>query len=144
MAQRVKGQESSVVVIVDGQPSDSLNAIKDLEVSFQLERLQEGYLGETTDRYDDVFKGLKGSLTAHLDSPAAFNVVQQIVERARRRTPGIKFNIKTTLEFPSGRRARVVLRDVAFGEVPVNFGSRTDYVSLKLDFACSDGQVLVS
>lgn len=142
MSQRIKGQEVEVVVIVDGNPQDTLSAIRSASISFKTEIKQEGYLGETTDRYDEVFKGCKGDIEFHYDSPAVFDLITAIVNRARRRAPGVKVNIKMTLNFPSGRRARVTLRDVAFGDLPLSFGSRSDYGSFKLDYACSDGQVL--
>jgi hypothetical protein len=81
-------------------------------------------------------------MTLQYDTPAVFNVIAAIVNRARRRTPGVKINIKTTLNFPSGRSALIVLRDVSFGAIPLDFGARTDFGTIKLEFACSDGQVI--
>jgi hypothetical protein len=142
MAQRVKGQEIEVVMLQDGAPVDNLTLARSLELSFKTELLQEGYLGETTDRYDTIFKGIKGKLAFHLDSPGAFKVVQSIIDKARRRTPGTRFNIKATLNFPSGRRARVVVRDAEFGELPFNTGSRADYTGFDIEFGASEAQVL--
>lgn len=142
MGQRIKGQEVEVTLILDGQPQDSINAVKSASIEFKMDLKEEGFLGETTNRYDDVFNGVKGDITLQYDTPAVFNVISSIINRARRRTPGVKINIKMVLSFPSGQRARVVLRDVSFGAIPLDFGARTDYGSIKLDYACSDGQVI--
>jgi hypothetical protein len=69
-------------------------------------------------------------------------LIKSILDKAQRRTPGTRINIKTTLNFPSGEVARFVLRDVEFGEIPLNFGSRSDYGSIKLEFATGSAQIL--
>ena len=142
MAQRIKGQEVEIVLLVNGEPREALTFAKSLEMRFKTEILQEGYLGETTDRYDSVFKGVAGRLEFNFDSAAVFALISDIVNKARRRDAGTVINIKTTLNFPSGRRARVVIREAEFGELPINFGSRSDYGTFQLEFSASDAAVL--
>lgn len=142
MAQRIKGQEVEIVMLVNGEPKDNFALARSLEFAFKTELLQEGYLGETTDRYDTIYKGIRGKLEFHLDRPDVFDVIRGIVNKARRREPGTIFNIKATLNFPNGRRARTVIRDAEFGELPINFGSRADYGTFSLEFGASDAQVL--
>ena len=60
MAQRIKGQEVTVRFVQDGQVKAELNDIRSFEVGMQLEVLKEGYLGEFTDRRDDVYRGVTG------------------------------------------------------------------------------------
>lgn len=138
MAQRIKGQETEVMVAVNGQPVTSINAIKSLEVSFDQEIKDEGYLGETTNRKDAIFNGISGNIEFNFDSPDAFDIIVEIVDKARRRTPGTTINVQTTLNFPSGRRRRIILPNVEFGAIPMSFGSRGDFGSLKLEFQGSD------
>lgn len=142
MAQRIKGQEVEVVILQDGLPQDNLTFARSIELTFKTDMLQEGYLGETTDRYDTIFKGVSGRLEFHFDSATPVAIVNSIVDKARRRVPGTRFNIKAVLNFPSGRRARVVVRDVEFGELPIKFGGRADYGTFNLDFGASEAQVL--
>lgn len=142
MADRLKGQEVEVVTLVNGLPQDSLTLAQSLEFTFKTELLQEGYLGETTDRYDTIYKGVSGKVQYHLDDPDFFGVIAQIINKARRRTPGVRFNIKNTLNFPNGRRARILHKDVSFGPLPINTGSRSAYTQFSNDFACSDSFVL--
>lgn len=142
MSQRIKGQEVDIIMLVDGQPRDNFSLARSLELTFKTEMLQEGYLGETTDRYDTIYKGVGGKVQFHLDNPEVFNIIRFIVNKARRREPGTQFNIKATLNFPNGQRARVVVRDAEFGELPISFGSRSDYGEFSLDFGSSEAQIL--
>jgi hypothetical protein len=134
MAQRIKGQEVEVLLLLNGEPVSSTTAIQSFSVEQQLEVLAEGYLGETTNRRDEVFNGVAGSMTLHMDDPDVFNVVQAIVDRATRREAGTIINIKAALAFPNGELKRVLVEDCFFGSIPMEFGSRTDYGTLNLDF----------
>lgn len=142
MGQRVKGQEVEIVVLIDGEPQSNFGFAQSIDFTFMTERKQEGYLGETTDRFDTVFKGVEGKTSHHFDSPVVFNIIRDIINKARRREPGTQFNLRATLAFPSGQKARIVFRDVEFGALPISFGSRTDYGKFSLDFACSEAQIL--
>ena len=144
MAQRVKGQEVETIILIDSVPQDSLSYARSIEMTFKTEIKEEGYLGETTQRYDTIFNGLSGKVTYHYDSPDIFNLITAVVDKAKRRTPGTRINVKATINFPSGRRARVVIKDVEFGPLPVSFGGRADYGELQVDFAASDAVALVA
>ena len=52
--------------------------------------------------------------------------------------------MKATLNFPNGQRARVIIPDAEFGGFPVNFGSRSDYGGLAIEFEATEAQVLAS
>lgn len=142
MAQRIKGQDVSVILTVNGVPQATLADVRSFEVSSQLEILREGYLGETTDRRDDIFRGVKGKIEFHFETPDIFTLTQTLIQRARQRSPGVKVNVKATLQFPNGTQKLVMVPDVYFGEIPVNFGSRSDYGMATLDFEASDIQFL--
>jgi hypothetical protein len=85
VSQRIKGQETEVVIIADGVPQSNLTDIKDSEFAFKMEIIQEGYLGQTTDKYDSVFKGVRGKMTLHFDNPDVFTMALKIKDKARRR-----------------------------------------------------------
>ncbi len=134
MAQRIKGQEVEVLVLLNGEPVKSITAIQSFSVEHQLEVTAEGYLGETSNRRDDVYNGVSGSIALHLDDPDVFAVVQSIVDRAQRRVAGAQVNIKAALQFPNGKLKRVLVEDCFFGSIPMEFGSRTDFGTMSLDF----------
>jgi hypothetical protein len=142
MSQRIKGQEVEVMLVVDSAPQDTITDVRSFELAFQTEILREGYLGETTDRRDSIFKGVRGRMELHIENADIFKLFTSIIDKARRRTPGTKINVKATLNFPNGERPRVVIPDVEFGELPLNFGSRSDYGAVTLDFEASEAQVI--
>ena len=139
-AQRIKGQEVEIIAIVDGVPQSTLTAIRSFSMTFQQEIKDEGYLGEKTNRKDSIFNGIDGRFEAHANDPAILTTIDSIVNKARRRTPGTTINIKVTMTFPSGRRARVVIPDVEFGAIEVGTPSRGDYVTTTFPFAASTAQ----
>lgn len=138
MSQRVKGQEVEIMLIVNSVAQVTLTDIRSSEFAFMLEILSEGYLGETTERKDSIFKGIRGDLELHFENSDIFKFFKAVVDKARRRTPGTLINIKQTLNFPNGQRARVLIPNCEFGEIPVGFGSRGDYGTVKLTFEAAE------
>lgn len=140
--QRLKGQEVEILITDKGVIKDTITDVRSLELAFKFDLLQEGYLGETTDRYDEIFRGVRGNMELHVENQDFLSFIIDIVNRARRREPGTKINIKTTLNFPNGQTPRLAFNDVFFEEIPLSFGSRSDYGALRLSFAASTPQVI--
>ncbi len=136
--QRIKGQEVEIILIEENVPLTTISNVKSFEMAAQLEILKEGYLGETTDRRDSVYRGFRGKMEVHFDNRDVLDLIRRLIDKARRRTPGARVNCKVTFVFPSGGRVRLVLKDLAFGEVPIGFGGRTDYGTISLDFEGED------
>lgn len=139
--QRIKGQEVEVHVLADGV-SQVFTDIQSFEMMSVTETKEEGYLGEKADRYDEFYKGYTASFKMHNSSPEVFLFLQTIKDRAQRRTPGVKINVKATLNFPSGDRSRVILSDAFFDEAGVNFGSRDAYGETTFNFKGTEYRVL--
>lgn len=136
-SQRIKGQEVSLNFVVAGQIVNSLTDIKSFDVNVDLETLEEGYLGQTSNQYDEVFKGISGKAQFNFSSPAVFLFVQAVLNRAQRREPGTQINIKATLNFPSGQRAQVLIPNAFFEAIPIGFAGRTEYGMLDLSYKAS-------
>jgi hypothetical protein len=139
---RIKGQEVEIVIVSGSTPLETITDIKSFEMTAQLEILREGYLGETTDRRDEIYKGVKGRMELNFENDDIIALMRQVVDRARRREPGLKINIKATLVFGNGDRPRINIPNAFFGEIPMNFGSRSDYGSITLDFEAEDFSVV--
>ena len=88
MGQRIRGEDVSVQLIMDGAPQTTVTAIRSFEIEFQQDILSEGYLGENFERKDDTFKGVAGKMEYHVESADTLTVVQAMIDRAQRRTPG--------------------------------------------------------
>ncbi len=140
--QRIKGQEVETLIVVDGVVQENITDIRSFEVAAKLEIKEEGYLGEKTNRYDEIFNGVRGRMELHFENADVFTLIQSVANRAKRRTPGVQINIKATLNFPNGDRSRIQINDVALGELPINFGSRGDYGTLAVEFQAEDFNVL--
>ena len=142
MSQRIKGQEVEVTILKNGEPQENILFFRSLEVRIGTEILEEGYLGMTSNKFDTIYNGVRGSTEGHMDSPEAMNIVKTLVEKAQRRNANTKVNMKAVFNYPNGQRARLVLIDVEFGELPISFGSRKDYGMLRLDFASDKLQIV--
>lgn len=141
---RLKGQEVNVDLIVDGELQSGLGPNTSFNAEFMLDILSEGYIGEATERKDSIFKGIKGGMTVHINDSAALKFIEAIVDKARRRTPGVKVNAKASFNFPNGQVVRVIFPDMEFGALPLDFGSREDYGELELEWECAEYRILYS
>lgn len=136
MAQRIKGQEVSILIVRGGVLEDTLTNIMNFNMELQSETKSQGYLGETNNRTDDIFNQVKFDMELHLSNAAWFAFSKAILERQTRVTPDVQFNITAVLNFPNGDKKAVILADSKFGAQPLNVGSRQDYVKVKLDGMC--------
>ena len=125
--QRIKGQETEVSIIADGRVQSQLTDVQSFEFVQETATLEEGYLGEKSNRYDEIYNGFTFSMDLHNSTGGLFDFLATIRDRAQRRTPSVVVNIKTTLNFPSGERKRVILNDVFFDAGGLNFAGREAY-----------------
>ena len=123
MAQRIKGQECKIIMTGPEGREGGIIDVQSFEASFKVELKAEGYLGETTQRYDEIFNGVEGRLELHLENDHYFEFMRRVQNRAQRRESAEgQFNIMVSLAFPSDGRKRILLEDVFFGEQPIVSG----------------------
>lgn len=132
----MKGQSTEVRVLKDGNRETSLADVVSFETEDKLEIKAQGYLGETTDRHDEVYSGTNVTLTMHMQRASAFRFKQDLIDRARRRIPAFKVLIQSSFEFDNGERHRIQFPDVKFGTPRISSGARADYVTLTLNGSC--------
>jgi hypothetical protein len=144
MAQRIKGQEVTIVILRGGIVEAELTDIMNFNIETDIELIQQGYLGEVADRFDEVYKGTKFDFEMHVHSQDFFVFQQAIIDRAQRVTPDIQFNISFSLAFPNGQTPSITLPDCFFGPIPKGSGSRTEYVKTKISGACSQDDTQTS
>ncbi len=143
-SQRIKGQEVAVLITRDGELEDTLTDILSFNTEPELEVKSQGYLGEKTNRKDDIYNGCKFDMELHLHKQVWFSFLASIVARAKRETPDLVINITAVMSFPDGSTPTVLLPDVKFGPVPHSISSRGDYVKVKLSGECDDFEVTQS
>jgi hypothetical protein len=135
MSQRVKGQEVIVQIVADGILEDEITAISDFSDSTDLEIIAKGYLGEKTNRQDEILNGYSGSVSFDQQTQAFYNLKAKIEARAKREQPDLQFNISKTLFFPNGQTPSVTFNDVKFGKIDEKVGGRNQYASVTIPWA---------
>ncbi len=143
-AQRIKGQEVQVLFTRAGALEDTLTDTQDFEFEPKIELKEAGYLGESSNRHDEIFNGCKFSGTLHLHSQDWFKYQLAIVARAQRQQPDVVFNISAVMSFPNGDTPSVLIPDVHFGPVPHGVRSRGDYMTVKIEGAADTFGVTLS
>lgn len=140
---RLMGQDNEISVQIGVEVIDSM-AIVSSEMTFMLATKETGCLGETTDRVDEIFKGMSGTIEFQAGEPSALRIISVVVDRARRRAPPYpKITLKSNFTFPeTGRRALIVVPDLKFGDIPINTGGREEHVSLRYSWRAETGRVV--
>jgi|WetSurMetagenome_2_1015567.scaffolds.fasta_scaffold41277_5 hypothetical protein len=141
MSQNIKGQEIIINIVADGQLEDELTAVVDENDAADIETIAKGYLGEKTDRHDDILNGYSGNFTLHIQKASWYVFRQKIENRAKRITPDMTFSISKTLQFANGDSPTIIFPDIKFGKIEESAGSRQDYLTIKMSFACDNCQV---
>lgn len=138
MAQRIKGQEVTVAFTTPEGDFTDFTDVLSATITLENEILEESYLGEVSNRYDDIYNGVSGSVEMHLENNQFVTFMNLVQDRSERRAPAAgQFNVSMTFALPNGERARVTCEDVFWGPIPVEVGGRADYVKLSLEFKCS-------
>lgn len=138
------------VRIARGRAVEStITAIKDITIQFDFATLEEGYLGETTMRKDDIFNGVSGSMTIDAEGQEVFELLDFIKRRAQRSATignlaDARINATATYAFPNGQRPRILVRDMKFDAAPIAAPSRDAYVNVALSYKAEDCRVITT
>jgi hypothetical protein len=143
---RVRGAEVQVRLTRNGQLEKTLTAVKSFQFEAMLEIKQEGYLGESNDRFDDIYKGCSGNMTFHPESQDAWTLVAFIRDRAARRSAQADhhINVKFVANMPDGTRPSITIPDLKFSNIPFNAPQRDGYVEMTLTFNADDFVITIS
>ncbi len=137
MAQRIKGQEVTLSFVTPEGSAEGLEDVLSFEAELELEILEEAYLGETSMRYDDIYKGVSGTCELHLEAQDYFKFTQQVQDRAERRAPAAGvFNATASFQFPNGQRPRLTFENIFWGSLPIRVPEQSGYVSVTLTWKC--------
>ena len=141
---RVIGQQIEVLLIANSVVQDTITDIKSFDLTWLLEILKQGYLGETTERRDEVYHGVKGKLSFNFENQQIFALARAIIDRARTRVPGFKVNIKVTVRMSNGDTPLIVVPDARFEDIPLTVGGRSEFATIDLGFEADDATVRLS
>lgn len=135
---RLRGQEVEVRVILNGVPESNITAIATFEETFKLEKKEDGFLGETTNRYDHIFNGIDGKLEFQVNTNDWITFQNAIQSQARRKTPTTKIDLVRTDYYASGQTTIITYSDCKFGPQPTSVAGRGEFVKVSMDFSCSE------
>jgi len=136
--QRLKGQEVEIRVISNGDILHVIKAVGSFNEQVMLEALQDGFLGEVVDRFDDILKGYGGDTEFQIHTAVWSKFQEDIVSRAQRKYPNMQFNVGVTEFYSDGSTRALTYVDVQFGQQTLSIASRSDYVKVKIEFKCSE------
>lgn len=138
---RLLGQEISVRVIQGGNLVDQIDAVGSFNDNTDLEIKQDGFLGESADRFDQVLHGHSGDFEFQPTNAGWHRLKQAIIDKATRRVPDLVFNVVVAELYANSDNAVITYPDVSWGPIPKNVSSRTDFVKVKLEFKSTDAPV---
>lgn len=143
---RVRGSEVQIRLTRNGAVERTLTAVKNFTFTAMFELKEEGYLGESNNRYDDQYKGCSGTLTFHPESQDAWTLVAFIRDRAARRAPQADHRVAIAFvaNLADGTRPKVNIPDIKFQDIPLNAPSRDAYVESTLSFSADDFTITTS
>ena len=138
VAQRVKGQEATIIITRAGVVEDTLTDIHNFGLTFKGELKRQGYLGEKTDRTDDVFHGVDFDFEMHTHTEDWLKFVTALINRQKRNDPTLVINIAVSLLYPDQDNPDIFIPDAKFGEIPMTIPNRADYVNVKYQGGADD------
>lgn len=143
---RIKGQEVQVRLTRNGVLDRTIVDIKSASVTLKISQKLEGYLGRSSEDTDDQFDHVEGSIVVHPRSQDIILLARDIKLRAQRQIAqgALVINLIAKLTFPNGNRPTIIVPDLNFGDIPLNFPAREQYVDTTLSFVGSDYSVLTA
>jgi hypothetical protein len=138
-APRLRGQETFINLVVDGSIEQVWKALVDFTWTDDIEVQDEEFLGETSNRYDSIYKGTSFKASCQMESKAEQTLRRKIIEKAARRSgSAARFDITYTAALPNGEQILVILKDVSFGQIETGTSSRSDYTTMSFEGSCSE------
>lgn len=142
---RILGQEVALIIQQDGELLTRIDSISSAEIEFEMELIEEGYLGEKSNRVDSVFNTMRVKMEGRCNSQAYFDLANAIVARAQRRAGGaVRIDIVGSFAFPNGEFPSIAIPDVHFQSIPFSIGSRAEHVSFSLEGKASGYTIIES
>lgn len=137
---RLRGQEVQLRLTQAGKLLRTITAIENATWTVLMDILRKGYLGETTERRDDMYKGTKFEFGFDPESKDPFIMVGLLRDRAQRRTSqaSAQVNAVFTCNFPNGQRPRVTIPDLKFQDPSLAFANRDSYAGFRFQCEAED------
>lgn len=139
MSQRIRGQEASIQVIVDGDlKQGSFAKVMNFNLTPRTDITETPFLGELEDDLDIQHHGYDFDFEIHHQDAQAFELLQTYVAREATQTAYPSVNIVVTIAFRSlAEPALVFVMEKSFMKLDnYTFGGRKEYVNSKFSGKC--------
>jgi hypothetical protein len=132
---RLRGQEVTLRIAQGNIVQTAITAFKSFNVQYDTSIIEQGYLGETQNRFDDIIKGCSGAFAVDAEGPEVLVLNDFVAQRAQRRqNPNVQVNITGAFSFPDGRTPRLLIKDIKFDPMNVQIGARDQYVGVAYSY----------
>ncbi len=136
MAQRIKGQDVTLVMLQGGTPLGYMTSdIRNFEVTPKIEKLEEQYLGQYSKKYDEIFHGVDFKFDIHVESANSLKFMEFLRNRGQG-AAGVQVSITAVLKFPNNVQSKLTLNNCFFEDVPFSFGGRSEYGQMTISGSC--------
>ena len=139
MSQRIRGQEATVQVIVDGDvKKGTFTKVTNFNLTPRTDIQETPFLGEIEDDLDIQHHGYDFDFELHQQDSKAYDLMQTIVVREQDRLAHPNVNIVVTLAFRSlSEPSKTFVLEQAFMKMDsMGFGGRKEYVTAKFSGKC--------
>lgn len=139
MSQRIRGQEATVQIIVDGDVQrGSFTKVTSFNLTPRTDISETPFLGEIEDDLDIQHHGYDFDFEVHQQDSKAYDLLQSIVDREQNRLPHPNVNLVVTMAFRSvSEPSKSFVLEQCFMKLDgLGFGGRKDYVTAKFSGKC--------
>lgn len=139
MSQRIRGQEATIQVIVDGDlKTGSFAKVTSFNLTPRTDISETPFLGETEDDLDIQHHGYDFDFEIHHQDSKAYALLKNIVDQEAASLSHPNVNIVVTIAFRSlSEPSLTIVLEKAFIKMDsFGFGGRKEYVSSKFSGKC--------
>ena len=139
MSQRIRGQEATVQIIVDGDlKGGSFARVTDFSLTPRSEITETDFLGEVEADLDFAHHGYDFEFTIHEEDTKARDLLFQIVQAEADREEHPAVNVVVTFAYRTGTSSSIVLQNCYVKLDSLSVGGRKDYVTNKFSGKCKE------
>jgi hypothetical protein len=139
MSQRIRGQEATIQVIVDGDlKRGTFTKVTSFNLTPRTDIVETPFLGEVEDDLDIQHHGYDFDFEIHHQDSKAFNLLTTVVEQEALRSAHPNVNVVVTIAYRSvSEPALTFVLERCFMKMDsYSFGGRKEYVNSKFSGKC--------
>lgn len=138
MSQRIRGQEATIQIVVDGDVKNGTFAkVTDFNLTPRTDVMETSFLGELEDDLDIQHHGFDFDYSLQEQDKKSHQLLMDIVAREVARTRHPAINIVVTFAYRAGEPAQTIVLQNCFMKLDgISIGGRKEYVGNKWSGKC--------